>query len=229
MNIAVGSAFRNSASGLTAYFNRVKALQAHAGPQHRVRVIAAEGDSTDGTKHALGIVARSKGLPLEVRPCDHGGPVFGSTEDPARLDALTAVGNAILEGVRADDDALVYVESDLLWDPHTVGSLLDMALERRDGYDVLAPMVWSQPDVFYDIFAYRKDGARFGPFAPYHPGLAPAGVTEVDSAGSCLVMRGEVARQVRIPQGGALVGWCERAREAGYRVGVTRDFGVRHP
>lgn len=229
MKIAVGSAFRNSSAGLTAYFNRVKALQEHVGPQHKVRVIAAEGDSVDGTKHALGIVARSKAVPVEVRACDHGGPVFGSTEHQARLDALTGVGNAIFEGVRDDDDVLVYVESDLLWDPHTIGSLIDMAAERRGGFDVLAPMVWAQPGVFYDIFAYRKDGQRFGPFAPYHPALKPTGVTEVDSAGSCLVMRGGIARQVRIPKGGVLIGWCEKAREAGYRVGVTRDFGVQHP
>lgn len=229
MNIAVGSAFRNSVRGLGAYFGRVKALEVHVGGQHRVRVIAAEGDSTDGTAQALAIGARQRGLPIDVRPCGHGGPVYGSTEHPARLDALTGVGNAILEGVRPDDDVLVYIESDLVWDSDTVGCLIDMAAERRGGFDVVAPMVWAQPGVFYDIFAYRKDGQRFGPFAPYHPGLAAEGVTEVDSAGSCLVMRGSIAREVRLPRGRVLVGWCEEARALGYRVGVARGLGVQHP
>jgi hypothetical protein len=229
VNIAVGSAFRDSAARLAGYFSRVKALAAHAGPPHAVRVIAAEGDSRDGTRQALSAVALAAGLPLQVQPCGHGGPAFGSTEEPARMAALTGVGNAIFGAVRGDDDVLVYVESDLLWDPQTVGSLIDMAVERRGGFDVLAPMVWAQPGVFYDIYAYRKDGTRFSSFAPYHPALATAGVTEVDSAGSCLVMRGEVARQVRIPHGGVLVGWCDAARAAGYRVGVAREFGVQHP
>lgn len=229
MNVAIGSAFRNSVGrGLVRYFEQVVALCVHA-PHARFRLIAAEGDSTDGTRDQLGRLAESFNLPLTFVPCDHHGPVFGSTEAQDRMDALTVVGNAILGGVEPDDDVLLYVESDLLWDAATAWALVLAAGYRGDGFDAVAPLVMSAPGVFYDIYAYRKDGARFGPFPPYHPGLQVQGITEVDSVGSCLAIRGEVARAVRMPPGGVLVGWGAAARAAGYRIGVAAGLQVRHP
>lgn len=229
MNIAIGSAFRNAAGPQVERFLRqVCALSLHAGKGHRVRVIAAEGDSVDGTAMDLVAQARHLGVPLELIVCAHGGPWFGSTETPERMAALTKVGNAILCGVRPDDDVLVYVESDLLWDAHTIGSLVDIAHERRHGADVVAPLVFAG-ELFYDIYAFRKGGRRFSPFPPYHPDLRPNGLTSVDSAGSCLVMRAEIAREVQMPDGGVLVGWCDAARQRGHCVAVHTGFSVRHP
>ena len=227
MNIAIGSAFRNSSSRLRFYFQRVAKLQEHAGKNNYVRVIAVEGDSTDDTRERLTSVARSYGVPVDVHVCNHHGPVYGSTEEPARMKALSKVGNAILAGVDTDlDDVLVYIESDLLWTPHDIGSLIDMAYEKRGGYDIFAPMVYSSPGIFYDIWAFRKNGQRFSPFRPYHSGLQ--GVTELDSAGSCLVMRSEVAADVQMNEG-ALVEWCDNARAQGYKIAVHPHFKVNHP
>jgi hypothetical protein len=223
MNIAVGSAFRNSAHRLERYFEQVVALRDYSG--EHVRVIAAEGDSIDGTRMALRIFAGMAEIPLEIMPCDHGGPIFGSTEEQARLDALTGVGNAIFDGVRPADDVLLYVESDLLWDANTAWALI----EAIGKFDVVAPLIYSHPGTFYDIFCYRKDGVRFSPAWPYHQGLDQTGITEVDSVGSCLAIRGDAARAVRIPHGGVLIGWCEEARAAGYKIGVAAELGVSHP
>lgn len=223
MKIAIGSAFRNMAWRLGDYFTRVEALRQHAGPDHTVRVIAVEGDSKDDTYNAL----RAVGPSVTVHKCSHGGPVYGSTEAPERMRALSRVGNAIFNGVNDDDDVLVYVESDLIWDPHTIGSLIDMAVRRDGGYDVFAPLVFAGLS-FYDVWGFRKDGARFAPFPPYHSGLAPTGLTEVDSAGSCLVMRAEVARTIRITNDYCLAGWCEAARGKGYRIAVHPEFRIQH-
>jgi len=224
VNIAVGSAFRNSAWRLGQYLARVQALRDHAGRDHVVRVIAVEGDSKDNTYELL----RTAGPLVSVRKCSHGGPIYGSTERPERMKALSRVGNAIFEAVREDDDVLVYIESDLLWDPHTIGSLIDMAIRRDGGYDVFAPLVFAGLS-FYDVWGFRKDGARFAPFPPYHSGLAKTGLTEVDSVGSCLVMRGDVARDVRIENEHCLVGWCESARSKGYRIATHAEFRITHP
>jgi hypothetical protein len=231
MNIVVGSAFRNASGHVVRYLNQVLALRAHAGPAHRVRVIAAVGDSSDETETMLTRNASARALPLTIAPCDHGGPSFGSTEQPERLKALSKVGNAIFEHVTEADDVLVYVESDLLWDSHTIGSLVDMAVRRDGGYDVFAPLIFAGPH-FYDIWGYRAlNGDRFSPFAPYYIGLGmdDSGLTEVGSVGSCLVMRREVAQKSRIKNDYCLVGWCEDARANGFKIAVHSGFKINHP
>lgn len=227
MRIAVGSAFRDCEGAVARYADRVAALALHAGPSHSVEVIAAVGDCSDSTARTLARALARAGVAARFVPCDHGGPRFGSTEEPARLEALTLVGNAILDGVREDDDVLLYAESDLAWDPHTAGTMIDMAADRRGGFDVFAPLVFAG-DLFYDVWGFRINGERFSPFPPYHIALAD-GLCEVDSVGSFLAMRGEIARTVRMPPGGCLVGFCDEARRAGHRIAVAPNFRVAHP
>jgi hypothetical protein len=229
MNIVVGSAFRNSTGYLKRYFAQLDALHAHVGPKHFITLNAVEGDSTDDTTNQLMREAEKRSyLETVFTRHEHGGPWFGSTEEHARMVAMTGVGNAILQGVGSDEDVLVYIESDLIWDPHTIGSLVDIAYERRDGADIVAPLIFAG-EHFYDVFCYRKNGDRFSPFHPYHRDLNLNGLTEVDSVGSCLVMRAEIARQIRMPPAGVLLGFCAEARKAGYRVFVDSRFSIRHP
>lgn len=233
MNIVVGSAFRDTPRWRAErYFDRVAALREHARAGHSVRVVAAEGDSSDNTRGLLAEEAARCRLAVAFPECTTGSPRFGSTEEPARMRALSVVGNAIFGAVLPEDDVLVYVENDIQWDPFTIGSLIDAALERRDGIDIWAPMVMAG-EAFYDVWAFRGlDGARFAPFRPYHSSfgerLAAGQPLEVSSVGSCLVMRAEVARQVRIADGGALVDWCEQARLAGFRIAAWPAFLVQH-
>jgi hypothetical protein len=85
--------------------------------------IAVEGDSRDSTRADLSQALQV--LPGMLVTRNHGGPVFGSTEEPARFRALQGVGNGILESVPDDVDVLVYVESDLIWAPTTILALID--------------------------------------------------------------------------------------------------------
>lgn len=230
MNIVIGSAFRDSAGRqVTRYLEQVMALKIHAGPAHTVRVIAAEGDSKDFTRLELLSGAAKLGLSFEVVNASHGGPRYSSTESTDRLTALSKVGNTIFDAVKDSDDVLVYVESDLIWDAHTIGSLIDAAYEARGGFTIFAPLVFAGSH-FYDVWAYRGlDGERFSPFAPYHRSLQRTGFTEVSSAGSCLVMRAKIARTVRITDDNALVGWCLNARKEGCQIAVWPEFRIEHP
>ena len=228
MNVAIGSAFRNSAGEqVTTYLNQVAGLAHHLKPYSTLRVIAVEGDSADDTRAALASGAVARRLDLDLRTHNHGQRWFGSTEEGDRLAALSGVANEVFAGVRETDDALIYVESDLLWDPFTITSLMDAAVHRRDGFDVVSPLVFAGSR-FYDIWGFRKDGDRFSPLPPYHAGL-DGGITEIDSAGSCLVMRGEVARVVRVEDGRALIGWCAAARARQFRLGVMAELRIQHP
>ncbi len=228
MNVVVGSAFRDSqGEQILRYRDQTRALAKHlTSLGFGFRIIAAEGDSTDNTRrflrnHLVGPWNEN----LDLVDATHGGPKFGSTEQPERMAALTKVGNTILEAVKEDDDILLYVESDLIWDVPTAMSLINLV---QLGTDVVAPMVFAG-EMFYDVYAFRKNGERFYGLPPYHPELKPEGLTEVDSVGSCLAMKAKIAREIRMPPGGVLVGWCDEARKAGYKINVASQLRIQHP
>ena len=227
MNVAVQSSHRNNAGSVSVYMERLFALRSVMREARRFRVIAVEGDSEDNTREALVYHADRLGLELELVTCNHGGPIYGSTEQPERLAALSKVLNAGLDAVLSDDDAFLFVESDLSWDPETLATLLRYGYDAPFGFDVFSPMVMAG-DVFYDIWGFRGlDGRRFSPFAPFFPRMEGHLLFEVGSVGSCLAMQGAKARKVRVQNDMALVGWCQRARELGMRFAACPDLYVR--
>lgn len=242
MNIVLGSAFRNAAgTQMARWRDQCKSLSNALsgdtarwilGVDHKddisFRMIAVEGDSTDNTRGELEYLQLAQREPLTIITCSHGQRVFSSTEESDRLVALSKVGNAILSGVVESDDILIYVESDLIWDAYTMICLIDKVRDRRD---VVAPLIFAG-DNFYDIFVYRGlDGERFSPFPPYHRHLTLSDSlpVEVESAGSCLVMKAEVARNCRIRDDNALLGFCKDVREKGYHIFVDPTQRVYHP
>lgn len=236
MNIVLGSAFRNAeGKQITKWLDQCISLWiAWTNKDFNFRLIAVEGDSTDNTREQLLHQSSQSGLRLDLITCNHGQRIFGSTEEADRLSALSQVGNAILSGVNESDDILIYVESDLLWSEGVMIKLIDRVM--TDGYDVVAPLVFAG-DNFYDIFVYRGlDGERFSPFPPYHHSLwndcqdeFKIKPVEVSSAGSCLVMKAEVARRCRIRNNQALLGFCEDVREKGYHIWVYSTQRIYHP
>lgn len=227
MNVVLGSAWRNAA-GLqtTKYFSQAAALYVDLLKRgHSLRVIAVEGDSVDGTRDCIKAEAARYGLFLDLRTKNHGGPVFSSTEHPERMEALSGVGNEILAGVRNTDDVLVYVESDLIWKPDTIVRCID---QLGTGIDVVAPMTFAG-EHFYDVWAFRVNGSRFGPFAPFYDRLRLDSLTPVDSVGSCLVMKADVARKTAPMTNGAIVEWCANARNAGFKLFCDARERIHHP
>ena len=236
MRVAIGSAFRNSAGfHCNRYFQQVNELREQLRDRgDTLRVIAVEGDSVDDTRFELMRWAEYLTLSVNIVTRNHGKRVFGSTEEPERMAALSYVGNGILESVYETDDVLVYVESDLKWRPEPIIRLIDRlgtSTECGDDVrriDVIAPLIFAG-EAFYDIWAFRKNGHRFGPFKPYHGELDATRPTPVDSAGSCLVMRGEVARKCRIIDNEALVGFCRDVWNKGFTVFADARERIQHP
>ena len=211
---------------IARYLDRVKTLQEDG--RHAIRVVAVEGDSFDRTAEELVELSSAMGVRLSVETHNHGKRMFASTEDADRMEAMTGVLMAGMGAVAPEDDIVVYVESDLLWNAETIFDLIEIA-RRKELVDIIAPMIYSAPGIFYDIFVYRMNGRRFVPLPPYHSDLSPSGITEIDSVGSCLAMRSEIARTV-VPAGKVgLISWCEGARSAGWRIGVDVDLAIKHP
>ena len=229
MRIAIGSAWRSSESNVKRYFDQVFKLAGLLEQEdHELRVIAVEGDSIDGTLIALNRAATERLLPLTIVKFDQHTPRWGSTEQPERMAALSEVANQFFNAIQEADDVVVYVESDLIWEPATIIKAINIVAENDDAVDILGVMPFAGA-MFYDVWAFRKNGERFHGLYPYHKEFNPEGLTEIDSAGSCLVMTGDVARQVRVRNGNAFVGWCEEARSYGYKIATHGQLSIRHP
>jgi hypothetical protein len=230
-NVAMLSAFRNTQpANIERYFKQASAYRnalKERGWGFRLRVV--EGDSTndDVWRNVIKTAAKYD-LTCYLHDASHGGPVFGSVVSEERFKALSKVGNTMLGLVQPDDDIVVYIESDLIWNPETLLRLGSLVLDTH--LDILSPLIMAGND-FYDVWAFRGlDGANFAPFKPYHSCLNEYSyLTEVQSVGSCLVMRGEVARECRIVDDECLVGFCRDARNKGYRVWVDPYSKVYHP
>lgn len=155
----------------------------------------------------------------------HGQDLRRGTAHPDRLANLSRIWNEMLDAVPESADMVVIVESDLVWQPETLQELI--ARSAIDG-NIHAPMVWLD-DAFYDTYEYRRNGRRFINYPPYHPDLRMGKPLELDSAGSCLVMLGEVARAHRTTETHELMGLCHSAREAGRKVILDSDLSVYQP
>lgn len=233
MLIVLGSAWRNSAYNINRYICQALDLSDALGEQgHELRVLAVEGDSTDSTEQTLTKRAYQTGLDLKLVKHDHGGPRFGSVEDRNRMLALSGVLAAGFRCVTCDDDILIWVESDLIWDAHTMIELIE-CVKERNGFDVIAPLTFAG-EAFYDVWGFRGlDGVRWGGVYPYHEDVAasePWKLVEVSSVGSCLAMTSRVARSVNAATNTtALVGWCQAARLSGVRIAAKVNARIEHP
>lgn len=231
MNIAIASMFRDSCGYLDRYLNQVLGLKnALAAQGHTLRVIAAEADSTDETAERL--MERIGDLDLTLVNRDNGSRWFGSVDHPERWTAIAYVCNGILEQVRLTDDILIYVESDLIWHAETMLQLVERVQEPP--IDACAAMCfWRNTEIMYDIWGHRANGERFASQPPYHPMLetpSENGLYRMDSAGSCIVMKGIVARNARfVPAELGIVGFCGDLRGRGFSLWIDPQVSVRHP
>lgn len=203
--ISVASIFRDSIEYLDRYFLQVAKLEAALGEP--VRLVLAEGDSTDGTYIALHSLLVDHGQDDQLLKVEHGGPKFGSVDHPQRWAQIALVCNAVMEAAKPLPGPMIYVESDLIHDPPTMLQLLeDLAV-----YPAVAPMSMTgegERRRFYDTYGMRGlDGERFDTQPPYHPDLATgAPLVKIGSAGSCIAMQAIVADAVRFGDNDCVVG-----------------------
>lgn len=230
MNVCLLSAFANAVGYLPRYLNQVTALRAALYDRgHTLRCLWAEGDSSDVTRDWLDKVATFHNA--IVVSADHGGTVYGSVVDERRFRQLTQIWNKLLDRLRDDfpcqDDVVLLVESDLIWQ---AASLVTLVEQTRD-YPVVCGMVWlGGPGVcFYDVWAYRKGGRQFINQPPFHSDLSKNEMVQLDSAGSCLAVRGDIARVCRPTEQEALIGFCRQVYERGGSVWLNPNVDILHP
>lgn len=202
MNITLCSAFRNSVQNghLDRYIEQVWALYGALDERgDRLHCAWGEGDSDDDTRSQL--VGGLCGWEFTLVDCTHGGREFGSVERAERFRQLAHVGRCIWAAIPADADAVVYAESDLIWDAQTIVRLIDQLQE----YPAISPMVlldrkgWGKGINFYDTWGgIGLNGRHFEHFPPYNAGYKASEPFPVSSMGSCMAMRGDIARRIAI-------------------------------
>jgi len=240
MNVLIASIFRNSTGYLTRYFNQVARLALELERKSdRLSIVVAEGDSTDRTEEDLrGYLKRYDGVfrsRCQIK-AEHGGPVFASVDDAQRWRNVSFVCNALLAQIAEydDTDAVIYVESDLIWEPEVMLQLLN-DLEQPH-IDAVAPLCIHQPTgKFYDVWGHRSGGERFRPEWPYHPMFAGeepirTRLHPLDSAGSCIAMAYPVAYHARFrPDDLGIVGFGNDMRAKGFGLWLDPAVRVFHP
>lgn len=220
--VALGSIFRNSTSYLGRYFNQARGFQKLLNDRGmELTLFLVEGDSVDDTWNQLAVGALGH-FEADLIKRAHGGPWWGSVDVPERWKALSWCCNGVMERV-TDEHALIYVESDLWWEPETMMALVD---RLDEGYNAVSPMCFTSAGHFYDVWGYLKDGVQFSPFPPYHEALS--GLTPIDSAGSCIAMSGKVARVARFGPLDCVRGLGRSIRENGFTLWVDPSLKVVH-
>lgn len=227
MGVIVSSIFRDAAEYVDRYVDQVAALRELLGVP--VRLVVAEGDSTDDTYTQLVVGFQKAEIPAVVLRVDHHGPKFGSYDVAQRWRQIAQVCNAVMDRVRVeieDDDLFCYVESDLVWAPDTIAALFD-GLEVAPA---IAPMSFHGPTgMFWDTWGHiGLDGKRFSNYPPYHPSVNGQRV-QIQSAGSCFVMRGRLAKQVRFSPEDCIRGVGRTIREAGGSLWLDPSVKVIQP
>lgn len=231
MNIYMVSAFRNAARYVERAVMQAAVLSLKLSAEgHRLHCIWGEGDSTDDTRDQLAFACYGSGIRVKLVDVTHGGPEFGSVVDAQRFKQLAYVGNKLWAEIPASADAVVWVESDLIWDASTLVRLVE-SLER---VPMVAPMILRRRPgglpLFYDTWAARKDGDHFRGRSPYHPALkrSHAELVEMDSVGSCVAMRKGVSEGLEWPEEDVIVGLCRQWRERGGSVWLHTGLAVWH-
>lgn len=232
MNVTLCSAFRNA----TPYVLRCMEQFARLGNllDGRLHLVLCEGDSSDETHAALleltPIPIKYGCYTADIFQHHHGGPDHGSVVNAERFANLAKVWNAIWSRIPSDSDAILFCESDLTWSPETMLALLD----RLADYPAISPMVMLKregwhPDFFYDGWAARKNGRHISPMPPYFNGWDMESPVQVDSMGSCMAIRGDLARQLTWPAEDVCVGLSRIIYEHGGAVYLDPTQKVVHP
>jgi hypothetical protein len=225
VRIACGAIFQNSTKYIDRFVAQFYSLVAYC-PEHTFEPVLIEGDSTDqeATWNKLNLA-----FPSKVSKRTHGGRVYGSVDDLQRWRQVSYAMDGVLERIRPEHDALLYVESDLVWEPRALARMLEWLSSVR----AIVPMIM-MGNQFYDTWSFRKGGTHFTNQAPYHACLrSPSptnGLVPIDSGGACWAVRGEIARNCRYrPPELSIVGFWQEARKLGHQLWLDPRLAVFHP
>ena len=137
--------------------------------------------------------------------------------------------------MRAVVDTNVLV-SGLLSDSGPPRKIVDHVLSGT--VDVCCPMIYDHEGLFYDGWAYMYGGTKFIKSREltgmhpmfFEPSPHPRGLYPLDTAGSCLVMKGRCAHTPNSRPDLCVKGWTHTLKEVAYsKIWVDPHIQIVHP
>jgi len=110
-----------------------------------------------------------------------------------------------------EEDYFLLLDSDIV----EVPSYLIKEMKRVN-QPIVAPYIYQKgSNIFYDTWKFRLNGRRFHPSSPPGEGLLVP--MEIDSAGGCMLVKGDVFKEVKISNPYPTISLCYNAYKRGYR------------
>lgn len=218
--VTVVTPWRQHAGAVLDYERQMAALDY---PQDRLRFVFVENDSTDETYPMLSSWAALDARVL-LRKQDRGYPLYPSVVNPHRFEILATVFNWALDLVDYDwTDYVLFMPCDIAFQPDLLRRLLDHRAP------LVSPFVF-QNGIFYDTWAFRRDGRNFPPFAETDTeAIFGRDLVRMETMGCVMLIDADVLRAgVRYSTVNVDRGLCEAARAAGYALWADPTLRVYH-
>lgn len=192
--------------------------------------IFIEGDSSDRTYEVLkNWTEKRTGSILEK--INKGNSPFGKTRDTRRTIHLAELRNRLISMILSVPNVgeVLMVDANYGWK----GDLIS-CLREADAH-IASPLVVMHKDnngryMFYDIWVFRKDGMEFWPIYPYAKGMQFDRPVDVDSVGSCYLVKRQVLENGVRYDGNTdseQVGFCRNARNQGFSIRINPKIYIR--
>lgn len=217
-NVVMMSLWRNDAN--KQIIKRAQHLLQKSYPN--LRYVWLVGDSTDNTNVLLNDVAKQFKRDVDIAVFSTG--IMGEDVNTRRI-RLSKTANIGFERIRPADDYWMIHESDLLSDSNIVEKLVAHA---EDGRCPIAG--WPMLDnMFYDIWAYFKDGKNFTNNPPYHKCYNSEKPFMVDGVGSIWLWQAEDIRKGLKCDKLACRDMCAQFKKFGHKIWVDPKIIIRQP
>lgn len=226
--IAIASIVRNEASNgsLKRFLNCCHKLEKR---YRNVIYIFIEGDSSDNTYEILQNWLTPKKNYI-LKKIDRNHRPFVKDRNPKRTVYFAELRNMLIDLALSIPEVseVLMIDANYGWKDDLISSL------RGTDADIAAPLVVMHKDqygkyLFYDTWAFRKDGIQFSHWHPYVKGLGHSPL-KIDSAGGgYLVKRRVLEAGVRYngDRDCEHVGFCQMARDMGFTIKINPKVYIR--
>jgi hypothetical protein len=226
--VAIASIVRNEASNGT--LKRFLSCCHKLEKSHKnIIYIFIEGDSSDNTYETLQNWLTPKKNYI-LKKIDRNHRPFAKDRNPKRTIYFAELRNMLIDLVLSIPEVseVLMIDANYGWKSDLISSL------RGADADIAAPLVVMHKDqhgkyLFYDTWAFRKNGVQFSHWHPYTKGLGQDPL-DIDSAGGGYLVKREVL-EAGVRYNGDRdcehVGFCQAARDMGFTIKINPRVYIR--
>ena len=232
--IAVASIIRNEERNghLKKFFACCEKLENY----HNIIYIFIEGDSVDNTYEELQDWLSSRD-DYVLKKIDRKKPRFPKDKSSGRTKYFAELRNILIDFALSISDVseVLMIDANYGWK----GDLVSML--RNTNAEIAAPLVVMNKNrngkyLFYDTWAFRKNGSQFSHFYPYIGYSKLTKPVHVDSVGGGYLIKRKVL-EANVKYNGDKdcehVGFCRKARKKGFSIKINPNVyimkgGIRH-